>query len=92
MLPGMLSAFSKNHCPDCAGISVRIKQESVSVFSKNAVRNQQESLSGLGKNMHNTLIICMLCLTDDKMSFKSENELGLLSNLRLKKEVFRGAL
>jgi hypothetical protein len=52
LLPGMLSAFSKNHCPDCAGISVRIKQESVSVFSKNAVRNQQESLSGLGKNMH----------------------------------------
>ena len=51
LLPGMLSAFSKNHCPDCAGISVRFKQESLSVFSKNAVRNQQESLSGLGKNM-----------------------------------------
>lgn len=52
LLPGMLSAFSKNQCPDCAGFSVRIKQESLSVFSKNAVRNQQESLSGLGKNMH----------------------------------------
>ena len=51
LLPGMLSAFSKNHCPDCAGIGVRFKQESLSVFSKNAVRNQQESLSGLGKNM-----------------------------------------
>jgi len=52
LLPGMLSAFSKNQCPDCAGISVRIKQESLSVFSKNAVRNQQESLSGLGVLRH----------------------------------------
>jgi len=59
LLPGMLSAFSKNQCPDCAGITVRIKQESVSVFSKNAVRNQQESLSGLGKNMHLLQIVVM---------------------------------
>jgi hypothetical protein len=51
LLPGMLSAFSKNHCPDCAGITVRFKQESLSGISRNAVRNQQESLSGLGKNM-----------------------------------------
>jgi len=52
LLPGMVSGISKNHCPVCAGITVRIKQEPVSAFSKNTVRNQQESVSGLDKNMH----------------------------------------
>lgn len=54
LLPGMVSAISKNHCPIKARIIVRIGQESLSVFNKNTVRNQQESLSGLGKNMQHT--------------------------------------
>jgi hypothetical protein len=41
-----VGAFLVNHK------TVRFAQESVSEFLKNAVRNGQESLSVLGKNMH----------------------------------------